>query len=204
MSREQLQASTNLGNEILRGEVDLEELNDHSLTVRGKSRRPALKKRKLEEDADNVGEEEKNARPKKKIASAPEAGEEDTQADLSPFHDLLTEISQSSKTPFQKRVLSLLCQIPRGSFTTYAAISANLRTSPRAVGGAVKNNEWAPKVPCHRVIAVNGEIGGFFGSWGRNGEAGKNDEKKRKLLRDEGVKFDEKGRAIGTAWSEFV
>ena len=33
----------------------------------------------------------------------------------------------------------------------------------RAVGNALKNNPYAPKVPCHRVINSNGTIGGYKG-----------------------------------------
>lgn len=206
MSRDQLQASIDLGNQILSGDVDLVELDNQSLVIRGKSSKTASKKRKLEEDA-NRGEEMENAKPRKKIASNFESKEK-TPTSLTSSQDyldsdLLTKISQCSKTAFQKRVLSLLCQIPRGRFTTYAAMSTHLQSSPRAIGGACKNNPFAPEVPCHRVLAADGGIGGFKGSWGRSGEAGKNDDMKRMLLRDEGVKFDGKGRVVGMAWSGF-
>lgn len=122
------------------------------------------------------------------------------EEDLTPY---LKKIALSHKTPFQKRVLSTLCQIPRGKYTTYAAISKHLSSSPRAVGNAVRNNPFAPQVPCHRVLASGGGIGGFHGSWGRNGEKGLNDDKKRKLLREEGVRFDGVGKVIGGIWEGF-
>jgi len=62
-------------------------------------------------------------------------------------------------TDFQERVYTLLKQIPRGKVTTYAAISKALNSSPRAVGGALRNNPFAPEVPCHRCIASDGVRG---------------------------------------------
>jgi len=59
-------------------------------------------------------------------------------------------------TDFQERVYTLLKQIPRGKVTTYAAMSKALNSSPRAVGGALRNNPFAPEVPCHRCIASDG------------------------------------------------
>jgi O-6-methylguanine DNA methyltransferase len=116
---------------------------------------------------------------------------------------LQMKISSSSKTPFQKSVLSLLTQIPPGQYTTYALMSSHLSSSPRAVGNALRNNPFAPDVPCHRVLATGGGIGGFGGSWGKKGEAGKNDKEKSNLLRSEGVKFDGKGKALNKPWGGF-
>lgn len=116
---------------------------------------------------------------------------------------LQAKIDNSSKTLFQKSVLSLLLEIPAGSYTTYNLMSKHLSSSPRAVGNALRNNPFAPDVPCHRVLATGGGIGGFGGSWGRKGEEGKNDSEKYRLLRSEGVKFDGKGRVVGSPWNGF-
>ncbi|KAJ5051842.1 uncharacterized protein L3040_001612 [Drepanopeziza brunnea f. sp. 'multigermtubi'] len=104
--------------------------------------------------------------------------------DLVPY---LEKIALSQKTEFQKRVLTTLCQVPRGRYTTYGAMAKHLSSSARAVGNALRNNPFAPEVPCHRVLASGGGLGGFHGSWGRQGAEGLHDDKKRKLLRDEGV-----------------
>jgi alkylated DNA nucleotide flippase Atl1 len=56
---------------------------------------------------------------------------------------------------------------------------------------ALRRNPYAPTVPCHRVIAASLELGGFSGSWGA---ACANVKKKRGLLAQEGVHFDEAGR----------
>lgn len=120
--------------------------------------------------------------------------------DLAPY---LSKIALCHKTPFQKRVLTLLCQVPRGHHTTYGTMAKYLSSSPRAVGNALKNNPFAPQVPCHRVLASGGSIGGFKGSWGRNGKEGLNDWQKKSLLKEEGVRFDSSGRAIGPVWDAF-
>jgi O-6-methylguanine DNA methyltransferase len=59
-------------------------------------------------------------------------------------------------TPYQEKVYALLQQIPSGRVTTYAAMSKALSSSPRAVGGALRVNPFAPEIPCHRCIASTG------------------------------------------------
>ncbi|KAF8467318.1 DNA binding methylated-DNA--cysteine S-methyltransferase [Kalaharituber pfeilii] len=107
-------------------------------------------------------------------------------------------------TPFQEKVYTLLRQIPRGRISTYKALSDALGSSPRAVGGALRKNPYAPAVPCHRVIAATGYIGGFMGSW-EAAPSGVNQSKKRELLKEEGVLFDEKGLLLDRdrLWSNF-
>ncbi|KAK8087111.1 6-O-methylguanine DNA methyltransferase [Apiospora phragmitis] len=109
-----------------------------------------------------------------------------------------------------KRVLSALCQIPAGRVSTYGLLSAHLRSSPRAVGGALRRNPFAPRVPCHRVVATGGKLGGFKGQWAKATKDGGGVEgitivEKKRLLRAEGVRIDEaRGRVVGTPWSGFV
>ena len=85
-------------------------------------------------------------------------------------------------TPFQKRVYQILKKVPRGKVTTYGALARKLRSSPRAVGQALRKNPFAPQVPCHRVIRSDGSIGGFGGEI-----KGKKIEEKIRMLRKEGV-----------------
>ena len=59
-------------------------------------------------------------------------------------------------TAYQERVYAALQQIPEGRITTYAALSKALSSSPRAVGGALRVNPFAPEIPCHRCIASTG------------------------------------------------
>lgn len=124
-----------------------------------------------------------------------EEGEEEMKAQLK-------RIAASNRTPFEKRVWSLLCQIPKGQFSTYGLMSAHLGSSPRAVGNALRRNPFAPEVPCHRVIATGGTLGGFKGYISKDGEGITLDEKRR-LLQLEGVLLDGKTKVVGTPWSAF-
>ena len=64
-------------------------------------------------------------------------------------------------TRFQNRVWNHLRQVPYGRTTSYGQIAKKLRTSPRAVGGALGRNNLMMTVPCHRVIGKNGKLTGF-------------------------------------------
>ena len=89
-----------------------------------------------------------------------------------------------SKT-FDQRCHDLLLQIPKGKVTTYREIAHALGTKAyRAVGQAMNRNPNLMKVPCHRVIKTNGEVGGYAGGLSR----------KIELLRQEGVDVSESGR----------
>ncbi|MFO7870259.1 MAG: MGMT family protein [Kiritimatiellia bacterium] len=88
-------------------------------------------------------------------------------------------------TPFQKAVYDAISRVPRGMVTTYGAVARELgRGCPAAVGQALKRNPFAPKAPCHRVIASDLSIGGFRGRRG-----GKAIAEKLDLLESEGVRF---------------
>lgn len=140
---------------------------------------------------------QQDKKPGKK--SIPEPDQNNTQEQ----ERLLRKIADSNKTSFQKQVLGLLVQIPPGHYSTYGLLSQHLNSSPRAVGNALRNNPFAPDVPCHRVLATGGGIGGFGGSWGKGGKAGENDHEKKRLLNEEGVRFDGKGKAVGEPFTKF-
>jgi methylated-DNA-[protein]-cysteine S-methyltransferase len=80
------------------------------------------------------------------------------------------------------------------------AMSKFLGSSPRAVGNAMRGNPFAPRVPCHRILAADRSIGGFGGDWGANG---KHVNEKLLLLKAEGVKFDSKGKVLGPIFEGF-
>jgi methylated-DNA-[protein]-cysteine S-methyltransferase len=71
-------------------------------------------------------------------------------------------------TPFQARVYKALMQIPFGRTMSYAQIAARIGKpgASRAVGGANARNRVPLIIPCHRVIAATGALGGFSGPGG--------------------------------------
>ncbi|KAG8162747.1 hypothetical protein KVR01_007225 [Diaporthe batatas] len=141
----------------------------------------------------------RSAAPNTKPTNPPAAST--TAADMQPQLDRIA--ASPTLTPYQKRVLTLLCQVPRGHVTTYALMAAHLGSSPRAVGNAMRRNPFAPEVPCHRCVATGGGLGGFKGQWPKDGEGITLDEK-RMLLRKEGVRWDDAGRVLGTPFGGFV
>ena len=64
-------------------------------------------------------------------------------------------------TKFQNRVWNYLRRVPYGRTTSYGQIAKNLKTSPRAVGGALGRNNLMVSVPCHRVVSKDGKLTGF-------------------------------------------
>ncbi len=68
-------------------------------------------------------------------------------------------------TPFQLRVWAALLRIPYGETRTYGALAAQLDCpgAARAVGAANGANPLSIVVPCHRVIAAGGGLGGYGG-----------------------------------------
>jgi methylated-DNA-[protein]-cysteine S-methyltransferase len=88
---------------------------------------------------------------------------------------------------FNEKVWKLMTKIPKGRVTTYGLIAKKLETKAyRAVGNACRNNPYAPKVPCHRVVKSDGTIGGFAGK-----TSGKMVQNKIKLLTKEGIQIKE-------------
>lgn len=83
-------------------------------------------------------------------------------------------------TTHQQRVWQVIQAIPSGKTTSYAEIAAQLHSAPRAVGRACGANRLPIVIPCHRVIAKNGGLGGFM-----NANDGDPLEIKRWLLRHE-------------------
>lgn len=72
-------------------------------------------------------------------------------------------------------------RIPPGTTLSYGELAAQLDPPPiaRAVGQAMGRNPWPLIVPCHRVLAADGSLGGFSAAGGP--------ALKRRLLEIEGV-----------------
>jgi methylated-DNA-[protein]-cysteine S-methyltransferase len=85
-------------------------------------------------------------------------------------------------TPFQQRVWREIEKIFPLKTISYGVIAARLQSSARAVGGACGANPVPLIVPCHRVLAVGGRLGGFMG-----GRKAFPLAVKRWLLRHEGI-----------------
>ncbi|NKB49307.1 MAG: methylated-DNA--[protein]-cysteine S-methyltransferase [Alphaproteobacteria bacterium] len=82
-------------------------------------------------------------------------------------------------TAHQRKVWRAMQEIPFGGYQSYGALSAAIGSSPRAVGTACGRNPIPIIIPCHRVLAAGGGIGGYSGSGGT--------ATKRYLLSLEGV-----------------
>ena len=93
----------------------------------------------------------------------------------------------ADRPSWDRRVLEAVATIPWGTTASYGDIARQVGAprAARAVGGAVGRNPVSLLIPCHRVIASDGTIGGYGGDgWGSR------DERlamKRDLLRREGV-----------------
>lgn len=81
--------------------------------------------------------------------------------------------------PFWRRVWSVVRTIPYGETLSYGEVAekAGRPLAARAAGQAMAHNPLAFVVPCHRVIAAGGRIGGYGG----------NERFKAELLRREGA-----------------
>jgi len=68
---------------------------------------------------------------------------------------------------WDRRVLDGVRTIPRGATASYGEVARRIGKpgAARAVGGAVGRNPIGLLVPCHRVIAGDGTLGGYGGSW---------------------------------------
>lgn len=92
-------------------------------------------------------------------------------------------------TSFETKVYDALQLIPKGKVTTYGLLGKYIDcASPRAIGQALKRNPFAPETPCHRVVSSDLRIGGFSGQ-----SDGEPIRRKRRLLENEGVVFQDNG-----------
>ncbi|TFK35082.1 6-O-methylguanine DNA methyltransferase [Crucibulum laeve] len=136
-----------------------------------------------------------------------------TQEPLS-FHECNYPTTDGERTRFRTKagkrltthqwaVYDFALTIPCGKVTTYKDISSAIGGSPRSVGSALRNNPFAPYVPCHRVIASSLFIGGFLGEWGKEDKTGTRCNQKLDLLEREGVSFSKSGHLLdsdNTLW----
>jgi methylated-DNA-[protein]-cysteine S-methyltransferase len=88
---------------------------------------------------------------------------------------------------WDRAVLEGVRRLSRGEVTSYGRLARTIGRpgAARAVGGAVGRNPIGLAIPCHRVIAGDGTIGGYGGDW--FGSREQLLEVKRELLALEGV-----------------
>ncbi len=91
----------------------------------------------------------------------------------------MTKLDLSGLTPFQRKALEVVKTIPYGETRTYKWVAREMGNpkAARAVGQALKRNPYPIIIPCHRVIRSNGKLGGYS----------KGTQKKKRLLKEEGV-----------------
>ena len=75
------------------------------------------------------------------------------------------DVDLAGLTPFQRRVLRATARVPYGELVTYKTVArqAGNESASRAAGAAVGANPIPIVVPCHRVIASDGSLGGYAG-----------------------------------------
>ncbi len=126
-----------------------------------------------------------------KTGAPPVQSEAHTQEAVAQIQDYLDggreqfdlPVDLEALTEFQRVVLDATAQIPRGQVTSYGEIARRIGRpqAARAVGQALGKNPVPIVIPCHRVIAGDGRLGGYSGGGGL--------QSKTHLLRLEGAQL---------------
>jgi len=122
------------------------------------------------------------AAPPESVATAIEDTRRLLAGELNDLH--AAPLDLSDVPDFDRRVYDVVRTIPPGQTMTYGQVAAALGEEPmkaRDVGIAMARNRFAPFVPCHRVVAANGKLGGYSAPGGS--------ATKRRLLEIEGVRL---------------
>lgn len=74
-------------------------------------------------------------------------------------------VDLSPLTDFQRRILAATARVPFGEVSTYAKVAATAGSerASRAAGQALGSNPIPIVVPCHRILASDGSLGGYAG-----------------------------------------
>jgi O-6-methylguanine DNA methyltransferase len=102
-------------------------------------------------------------------------------------------IDLSDRPAWDQAVLEAVRQIPYGRVMSYGDVAraVDRAGAARAVGGAVGRSPIGIVVPCHRVVAADGTLGGYGGDWFASRAA--HLDVKRELLALEGVVIGRRG-----------
>jgi methylated-DNA-[protein]-cysteine S-methyltransferase len=112
------------------------------------------------------------------------------------FTDLPLDLGEQS--PLFTRIYAEVRALKWGESTTYGAVARAVGGGPetaRDVGQAMANNPIPLVIPCHRVLAAGGRIGGFSAPGGSHAKA--------RMLELEGVAFDRPEPARPSPQSSF-
>ena len=120
--------------------------------------------------------------PPPRIAEVIERVRKHLEGEVQDFQDVLLDLDGSP--PFARRVYQAARKIPVGQTMTYGELAraAGGPAAARAVGQALRKNPIALIIPCHRVLAAGGSLGGFSAHGGR--------ATKTRMLAIEGVTFE--------------
>jgi methylated-DNA-[protein]-cysteine S-methyltransferase len=73
------------------------------------------------------------------------------------------------KSDFRKRVLAIVAKIPKGKTMTYGQVARRAGKTGAARGvGAIMAANRDKRIPCHRVIRADGDLGGYNGLQGKS------------------------------------
>jgi methylated-DNA-[protein]-cysteine S-methyltransferase len=151
-------------------------------------------------------ERDEDATRQRMRARFPEAEEATPSAETSGLRDRIVALLGGAKVDlssamldmaaladFDRRVYAAARRIPPGETSTYGGIARVIGAAgaARAVGGALGRNPFPVLVPCHRVLAAGGGLGGFSAYGGV--------ETKRKLLAIEAARPSAGRRRAGGA-----
>lgn len=151
-------------------------------------------------DAFAAGVARRTGRPVASRKSAPTGPASSARRHLERFADELEAYVAGSGRTFtgpiafeglsawDRRVLESVRDIPFGETASYGEVARRVGAAgaARAAGGAVGRNPLALVVPCHRVIAGDGTLGGYGGSWPIDRDAAL--DLKEQLLAIEGIR----------------
>lgn len=114
------------------------------------------------------------------------------QIDGEDMHEVLRALplDDASVPAFYRRVYAALREVSPGATTTYGELARAVGSpgAARAVGAAMASNPFVIVVPCHRVLAAAGAMGGFSAPGGA--------VTKRRLLAAEGARLEPEQRTL--------
>ena len=121
--------------------------------------------------------------PTPEVADAVSAAKRYFEGEETDFSGFRLDLGEQD--PFFERIYAAARRVGWGHTTTYGALAKELDAGPEAardVGQAMARNPVALIIPCHRVLAAGGKVGGFSAPGGSAA--------KRRMLALEGVHLD--------------